>query len=302
MGAAILVDNILKDNYDARPRVMTVTEVDSGGSAVSSSNVQEGYGFANLFDNMGHTSFKIGAGGGQVIHQIDFGATVKANGFALYGHNFTSSKGLKIEVSTDNVTYSPFIADAPNVSDGIFTAPNGRGFAFGAKGSLDSFRYLRIHTVGFDGSEHLSVLRIGLWLDEGLDISAPFIPPYFTPHEFTTKRNNKGNLIGGQIRKMPTKLSIKINALSESDLESTTAEAVSNDAEGRNFIQYASDRMAREPFFLMWKQRDTSDTAAVQAADEGEMYYCTVDRSLKQPAFSSGTILNWSFRLIGYTE
>jgi len=52
----------------------------------------------------------------------------------------------------------------------------------------------------------------------------------------------------------------------------------------------------------MYNKGTTGDDDATKQADQQKLYFCTIDGSLKQPSYSSPTLLNWSINAIGYIE
>ena len=209
---AILAENKLHHLYWRRTTKLTVT--------TGTGTVATGFEFVNMFDNNAHTSF-MNATATQTVTVIDMLGNQRFNGFAVYGHNLTTSMGIKVEHSADNSSYSTFTDSAVYGSDGVIHPSNNNGEAFCCylKGNQKNNRYIRITTVGFTTSTFVSNFALGNFVDN-VNISAPYTMPSFTPHEVSTKRNNQGNFLSSSTRKIPQKLNITLNTLQESDLDS----------------------------------------------------------------------------------
>ena len=68
------------------------------------------------------------------------------------------------------------------------------------------------------------------------------------------------------------------------------------------FIDYMGYFLPRHPFFLMWHEGISTESATLQITDQQKMYFCTMDRQLSQPQFTTPTLINWSIRALGYIE
>ena len=154
-------------------------------------------------------------------------------------------------------------------------------------------------------------MSAGQWVTSHIDVTAPYTPPSFAPYENSIKRNNKGNPLLNDVRKVPQKLNIKLKNFSEDDLEDTTDTAFNTSINGQQkawpMVEYLGYFLSRYPFFVMHTQGTTevSNDAEINAKtkrDRNRLYYCTIDKSLKQPSYSSPTLLNWSINAIGYIE
>ena len=305
--SAILADNLLHRLYwrSLSDNRFTIAVYATG--TTDAVTQKTGYEVQNVFDNNGHTSFKLPSST-QVDIVLTFKQNMFTNGLAFYGHNLNSGQGLKVQYKADSGSYAVLIPDAPNVSDGVFKPASDRYHAFaGYQPAALEFDTLKITTVGWDTTSFLSCMSLGMWLDEGINIAAPFTAPYYAPVELDQKRNSKGNMLGNQVRKIPQKLSLNINNLSESDLEtvgtSSSYKALfynSDVSPNRNFVEYIGDYVSRYPFFVMWNTGLSTDTAAIQQADRNQVYYCVVDKTIKQPAFRTPTALSWKIGLMGY--
>jgi len=302
MSGALLVENELHHEYWRKKRGNT-TITYSGGAAAT------GHGFENCIDENAGTSFKI-ASSAQVSVTLIFPTSALAmNGFAIYGHNLTKGQGIEIDYApsaTSNPTTD--FEDAGSIYTNIYKPADNTYKPFGAMwtdGNL-SVRSIKITTVGWTTESYISIMSAGMWVTSGINISAPFTPPSFAPYEVAIKRNNKGNPLLSDTRKVPQKLNIKINNIQESDLEDTTDDAFSTSINGEQkdwpMVEYLGYYLSRYPFFAMYTQGVTGETDAQIAADRNRLYYCTIDRSLSQPAYSSPTLLNWNIKAIGYIE
>lgn len=294
---AILAENKVHHLYWRTRTGQTKPTFGSTGGAVAS-----GFEFENLFDNNSHTSFMI-ATASQSVHLIDFGAnTFKFNGVAFYGHNFTTSQGLKIETSSDNLSYTN-LSDSGSVYDatGIVkpTESTGKAFCIYLKGEVKTCRYLKITTSNWTESTFLSNLAIGEFVD-GFNVSAPYTPPNFQPFEVSSKRNNQGNFLSSDVRKVPQKLNIRLSVFTEDTLSASTG-VQQQIATGfdNTFIDYLGYHVARFPFFVMHDDGGSGTDSEIKA-DRNLIYFCTIDKVIRQPTFNSPTTLNWNINAIGY--
>ena len=265
--------------------------------AVTNSSVGQATGFeiVNMFDNNAHTSF-MNATATQTVILIDMLANRRFNGFAVYGHNLTTGMGLKLEYSTDNSSYNTFTDSAVYSGDGIIhpAINNGEAFCCYLKGTSVNARYLKITTSGFTTATFVSNFALGNFVDN-VNISAPYIMPSFATHEVSIKRNNKGNFLSSDTRKVPQKLNIKLNTLQESDLDAVQT----NITDGLSFIDYLGFYLTRFPFFVLLDDGGLG-TNTEKLADRNKIYFATIDKSLRQPTFSTPTTLSWSINAIGY--
>ena len=293
---AILADDILHHNYWRSTSKPTITTTDT--------NEQSGFEFVNMFDNNAHTSYML-ATNQQGVTIIDFGLGVAKtfNGFAIHGHNLTPSQGIKLEYSvSDGTTFVAFTDSAIYPADAEIKPDTSLGHNFGVyrkEGSNIAARYLKITTIGWTTDSFISNLFIGLWQD-GINVSTPYTPPNFALREFSVKRNNEGNFMSSETRKIPQKLRINLNTLNESDLEVTAVSTNSDTQFGtqNTLINYLGHFVTQFPFFIM---HDTgSGTNAEIKAKRNEIYFCTADKSVQQPSFKTPTTLNWSINAIGY--
>lgn len=316
MASAALFDNLLHRLYwRSLPANRFTVSVKNTGTSTDAT-IPEGFGAENLFDNLGHTAFKIG-GNTQVDIILSFpngpiGNLWYANGFAVYGHNLTSSQSITIQTSNDaGTSYSNFLPNHANISNGTFGPTGDRFHAFAGYSSADTtgFNQIKITTVGFTQDTFISCLSLGMFLDEGIELSAPFSPPYFNPTEFQHKRNVNGNLLGNQVRKIPQRLKLNIKNQQESDLEATGStssyEALHYNSEtdpNRNFIEYVGDNASRFPFFLIWNTGVSTESAAEQRADVNQVYFCHANKTIQQPKFNNETTLQFSMDVQGYIK
>ena len=291
---AILAENKIHHLYWRSTSKPTIT--------TGTGTVATGFEFENLFDNNAHTSF-MNATGTQTVTVIDFGAdNFTFNGFAVYGHNLTTTQGIKVEHSDDNASYTNFTDSAvyPANAEHLPVNNNGEAFCVYLKGAAVTKSYIRITTVNWTTSTFLSNLAVGEFV-EGIDISAPYSPPNFTLQEVAMKRNNEGNFLSSDTRKIPQKLNIRLTALQESDLSAASGVTTSINGLSANhsFIDYFGFFLSRFPFFVIHDDGG-SGTNSEKFTDRNQVYFCTIDKSLKQPQFNTSTTLNWSINAIGY--
>ena len=301
MSGALLVENELHHTYWRKKGGATTITYQAGTAAA-------GHGFENCIDENAGTTFKI-ANSTQVRVKILFPNTLTMNGFAIYAHNLTFDQGVAIKYSTnDNSTTGDFEDDGSVYTHEYKPADNlYRPFgAMWTDPSSFSVRYLTIETIGWTTESYISIMSAGQWVTSHIDVTAPFIPPSFAPYENTIKRNNKGNPLLNDVRKVPQKLNIKLNNFSEDDLEDTTDTAFTTRINGEQkawpMIEYLGYYLSRYPFFVMYTQGVSGETDAQIAEDRNRLYYCTIDKSLKQPRYSSPTLLKWNINAIGYIE
>ena len=301
MSGAMLVENELHHTYWRKKGGATTILYQAGAAA-------SGHGFENCIDENAGTTFKI-ANSTQVRVKIAFPATLAMNGFAIYGHNLTKDQGVAIKYSTNTNNTTADFEDDGSVYTHEYKPTDNLYRPFGAMWTDPSrfvVRYLTIETIGWTTESYISIMSAGMWVTSGINISAPFTPPSFAPYENSIKRNNKGNPLLSDVRKVPQKLNIKINKIQASDLEDTTDTAFSTSINGEQkdwpMVEYLGYYLSRYPFFTMYTQGVTGETGAQIAADRNRLYYCTIDKSLSQPAYSSPTLLNWNIKAIGYIE
>lgn len=312
MSSAMLVENKLHHEYWRKAVKPTI--------AVTGATEQAGYEFVNCIDENGGTAFKVS--GGQAVITITFDSQKLLNGFAIFGHNLKFNQGIQVKFSTA-LTGDFFDFKATNAAEiGVYNSepvynPSDNSYkAFGCafKQTFFLVRRLQITTVGWDSESYISILSAGLWVNQGIDISAPFVPPMFAPQETVMKRNNKGNPLLSDVRAMPQKLKINMTQFSEDDLLlqidnykqvgsgllDYTKSTINGETKNFPLVELVGHYVSRYPFFLMYMQGTDGETDAQIKADRDKIYYCTVDKSLKQPSYSSPTLLNWSINAIGY--
>ena len=289
---AILAENKIHQLYwrsTSRPTITT-----------TNTNEASGFEFVNMFDNNSHTSYML-ATGTQGVTIIDFGSdTFVFNGFAIYGHNLTTTQGIKIEHSDNGTSYTLLTDSAVYPANGEHLPKNGLGQAYGVylKGTTLTKRYIKITTVGWTTSTFISNLSIGVWTDD-IKIVAPYTPPSFTKQQVTAKRNNEGNFLSSQTRKIPQKLNISLINLTQSDLDATgTNTTETSFSTESTFINYLGFFLSRFPFFVM---HDTGTGTNSEIKDtRNQIYFCTIEGSLNQPQFATPTTFSWSINAVGY--
>tara|TARA_B110000503_G_scaffold76762_1_gene118415 strand:+ start:8146 stop:9072 length:927 start_codon:yes stop_codon:yes gene_type:complete len=308
MSGALLVENELHHTYWRKKGGATTIIYQSGTAAAA------GHGFENCIDENAGTTFKI-ANSTQVRVKITFPIAVAMNGFAIYAHNLTKDQGVAIYYSPDDSGTTLHFEDGVEFEAGgdIYTheyKPADNLYRpFGAMWTLPnsfSVKYLVIETIGWTTQSYISIMSAGQWVTSHIDVTAPFTPPSFATYENTIKRNNRGNPLLNDVRKVPQKLNIKLNNFSEDDLEDTTDTAFTTRINGElkawPMIEYLGYYLSRYPFFVMYTQGVSGETDAQIKADRNRLYYCTIDKSLKQPSYSSPTLLKWNINAIGYIE
>lgn len=301
MSGAMLVENELHHGYWRKKDGATTITYQAGAAAA-------GHGFENCIDENAGSTFKI-ANSTQVRVKILFPSALAMNGFAIYAHNLTEDQGVAIKYSTNTNDTTADFEDDGSVYTHEYKPADNLYRPFGAMWtdpSLFSVRYLTIETIGWTTESYISIMSAGMWVTSHINVTAPFTPPSFAPYENTIKRNNKGNPLLNDVRKVPQKLNIKLNNFSEDDLEDTTDAAFITHINGQlkawPMIEYLGHFLSRYPFFVMYTQGVSGETDAQIAADRNRLYYCMIDKSLKQPSYSSPTLLNWNINAIGYIE
>ena len=303
MSGAMLVENELHHMYWRKKLSMFgVTTI-----AYATGAAAAGHGFENCIDENAGTTFKI-ANSTQATVRITFPANASMNGFAIYGHNLTKDQGIKIRSSSDLGGTTGDFEDVGDIYTHEYKPTDNLYKPFGAMWTDGNFtvRYLTIETIGWTTESYISIMSAGQWVTSHIDVTAPFTPPSFTPYENSIKRNNKGNPLLNDVRKVPQKLNIKLNNFSEDDLEDTTDTAfmtrINGELKAWPMIEYLGYYLSRYPFFVMYTQGVTGETSAQIKADRNRLYYCTIDKSLKQPRYTSPTLLNWNINATGYIE
>ena len=297
----MLVENELHHTYWRKKGGATTITYQAGAAA-------SGHGFENCIDENAGTTFKI-ANSTQVRVKILFPSALAMNGFAIYAHNLTKDQGVAIRYSSDEGGTTADFEDDGSVYTHEYKPADNLYRPFGAMWTDPSshpVRYLTIETIGWTTESYISIMSAGQWVTSHIEVTAPFTPPSFAPYENTIKRNNKGNPLLNDVRKVPQKLNIKLNNFSEDDLEDTTDTAFNTLINGQQkawpMIEYLGYYLSRYPFFVMYTQGVSGETDAQIKADRNRLYYCTIDKSLKQPSYSSPTLLNWNINAIGYIE
>ena len=300
MSGAMLVENELHHGYWRKKGGATTITYETGAAAA-------GHGFENCIDENAGTTFKI-ANSTQVRVKILFLNALSMNGFAIYGHNLTKDQGVAIKYSNNTDSTTGNFEDAGDVYTHEYKPADNLYKPFGAMWTDNNLavRYLTIETIGWTTESYISIMSAGQWVTSHIDVTAPFTPPSFAPYENSIKRNNKGNPLLNDVRKVPQKLNIKLNNFSEDDLEDTTDTAFNTRINGEQkswpMIEYLGCFVSRYPFFVMYTQGVTGETNAQIKADRNRLYYCTIDKSLKQPRYTSPTLLNWNINATGYIE
>ena len=301
MSGAMLVENELHHTYWRKKGGATTITYQAGAAAA-------GHGFENCIDENAGTTFKI-ANSTQVRVKILFPSALAMNGFAIYAHNLTKDQGVAIRYSSDEGGTTADFEDDGSVYTHEYKPADNLYRPFGAMWTDPSshpVRYLTIETIGWTTESYISIMSAGMWVTSHIDVTAPFTPPSFAPYENTIKRNNKGNPLLNDVRKVPQKLNIKLNNFSEDDLEDTTDTAFNTLINGQQkawpMIEYLGYYLSRYPFFVMYTQGVSGETDVQIKADRNRLYYCTIDKSLKQPSYASPTLLNWNINAIGYIE
>lgn len=291
--AYILAKNDIHHAYWRNTSKPVITSIALGVEA-------DGHKFINSFDDNAATSFKI-KDANQATFRVVFDSEITMNGFAVYGHNFSESQGLKIEYySAADADYSDF-EDTGSLYNGTYTA--GKFYrAFGAYIDQDvAVKGLKITTVGWDTNTFMSNFAIGRWVD-GVNLTAPFTPPIYEPQMSEIKRNNKGNPLLTDTRKVPQKFSINMSKLIESDIFGATSftDSIMGFSATHSFAEYFGYYLPRFPFFLMYDDGTAASTDADKIARRNRMWYCVIDKQSKQPSYNTPTTLNWRIPVVGY--
>lgn len=305
MSGAMLVENELHHGYWRKKGGATTITYQAGAAAA-------GHGFENCIDENAGTTFKI-ANSTQVRVKILFPSALSMNGFAIYAHNLTKDQGVAIKRSSDTGGTTADFEDAATLYTHEYKPEDNLYKPFGAMWTDQdlSVRYLTIETIGWTTESYISIMSAGMWVTSHIEVTAPYTPPSFASYENAIKRNNKGNPLLNDVRKVPQKLNIKLNNFSEDDLEDTTDTAFNTRINGEQkawpMIEYLGYYLSRYPFFVMHTQGITYTTNDAElkektVRDRNRIYYCTIDKSLKQPRYSSPTLLNWNINAIGYIE
>ena len=306
MSGALLVENKLHHEYwRKKSGETTIAYSTASGYAAPPA----GFSFANALDDNAGTSFMISSFSEQVIAEMAFPVGVTVNGFCFYGHNLTSNQGIKITYSTATTGTTNFVdfKGTPYTSNlykptDNFYKPFGAVFA----NPISAIRRLRIETVAWGVESYMQIMSSGMWLTDNIDISLPFVPPTFSPQEASIKRNNNGNHLISDVRKVPQKLQINLNHFSEADLYLGSDDAQTTIINGLSatypYAEYLGYFLSRHPFFFMYNKGASTDANSKQIFDQEKIYFCTVDKTLSQPKYSSPTLLSWTIKALGYME
>lgn len=299
--AALLLDNLLYRSYWAATDKPSIT-VTAGSEA-------EGHPFVNMFDHNAGTSFKIGSGTQATINigAINPLGGLRSNGFAVYGHNLTTNQGLTIEYdgSSAGTSYSDFNFD-PYTSN-TYT-PDETGKAFGVLFDTDiSIRHIRITTHNWTTDSYVSILSLGIWLQQGIELTAPFTPPFSAVSENMIKRNNNGNPLLNSVRSAPTKLSLNLAPFEYDDINANLSSNYDTQIDGQvvgtpNLAHYVSYHCSHFPFFVMHDVGLSGDSNSTLRDKREEVYFATIDRTMTQPRYNTPTTLNWRIPAIGYVK
>ena len=108
------------------------------------------------------------------------------------------------------------------------------------------------------------------------------------------------------MRKVPQKLQINLNHFSEADLYLGSDDAQTTIINGLSatypYAEYLGYFLSRHPFFFMYNKGASTDANSKQIFDQEKIYFCTVDKTLSQPKYSSPTLLSWTIKALGYME
>ena len=290
MAAAILYNNRLFRNLYFEPDAFTVDH-ESGGAATDC-------GILNLFDENVGTCFKIDVKQGQASTTIAWkhGGDAHLNGFGIYGHNLRWNQGIKVEIThTLNPDSDP---DWNTFTDtGIHYPPDNLRKPFAVKGGQYRTEMVRITTVNWDADSYISIMSMGLWLSEDVNLAAPFVPPTFQPIESIVKRNNQGRNLPSVIKKVPQKLKINLINFTEEKMVNTDYTR----KYGWGFARSLMFSISYLPFFFMYNDNEQFGTTE-QNSGQDRVWYCSIDGVIKQPRYKSPTLIDWKIDAIGYLE
>jgi hypothetical protein len=302
MAGALLVENKIHHEYWRKKSGTTTI----ASTETATYGTEEGFAFGNCVDDNGATSFRA-ASGKQAFITITFPVSTTMNGFAIYGHNLTRFQKLRIKYDTDtsgsitsSFTGTPYSSTDYAPDDNLYKP-------FGAVFDTPlNVRRITIETIGWGNNSYISILALGHWVTNGINVTSPFTPPSFSPYESSIKRNNKGNFLMTDVKKVTQKLKINLTQFSEEDLYAVTDSAQYTKINGllttHPFIEYAGYFISRHPFFFMYNNGNAAASGADKIIDQQKIYFCTVDKGLQQPRFSSPTQLSWTIDAIGYIE
>ncbi len=297
--AALLLDNMLHRAYWGKSNRATIT-VTAGSEA-------EGHPFVNMLDHNAGTSFKIGSGAQATITmQLAITGSESTNGFAVYGHNLTPSQGFTIEYDNEvaGTDFSGYNAD-PYTSNVYLPDETGKAFGVLFDSTLTT-KYLKISTLNWTTDSYVSILSLGRWLQQGIELTAPFTPPFSAVSENMIKRNNNGNPLLNSVRSAPTKLSLNLAPFEYDDINATLSgygTTINGSSElTPKLAQYVSYFCSRFPFFVMHDVGVSGDDNATLIDKREEVYFATIDRTMSQPKYNTPTTLNWRIPAIGYVK
>jgi len=286
MAAAILYNNRLFRNLYHEPDFYTVTQL-SGGAATDC-------GILNLLDENVGTCFKIDAKQGQAVTLIGrYRGYSFISGFGIYGHNLRWDQGIKVEIANKISDDTWFTL----LDNGIHYPPDNLRKPFAVKGQIRKAQYIRISTINWDADSYISIMSLGQWLSEDVNLAAPFVPPTFQPIESIVKRNNQGRNLPSVIKKVPQKLKINLINFTEEKMVGYD----NTRSYGWGFARSLMFSIAEFPFFFMYNDNEQFGTTE-QNSGQDRVWYCSIDGVIKQPRYKSPTLIDWKIDAKGYLE
>jgi len=269
---------------------------------------QVGFGFKNCCDNSGGTKWMLPSDGQQQEITIVFPAVQFTNGFAIYGHNLGATQGISIQTSqTELSTLFNFLDSEEDVYSGsYFPTEKGKAFAAYFPNALDitEFIRLRITTLNWDQNSYISFMSFGMWVDDKIDIAAPFTPPYQRRYENELSRNSNGHPLMNVTRQAATKMTINLVDYEELGLTTqlgTNYASRINGADNGNptFIDYMQYHLGINPFFLMYDVgADSTETSLQIQTRRSRVFLCHADKSIGQPRYNRPTALEWRLPVV----
>tara|TARA_R100001440_G_scaffold16970_2_gene28762 strand:- start:10826 stop:11710 length:885 start_codon:yes stop_codon:yes gene_type:complete len=291
--SALLHTDILKTNFwDKSPTRRTVFTLASG----QKNNLHP---FENCFDGSSGTTWKLNSNGSQ--QKYTFTITGAINGVAIYGHNLKSTQGLRIIDTSSSTNY---FTTSPNIkSSGAITPKDSSGRAFCAfdwsSGTIstasNTTRSISIETINWSVDTFVEVVQLGVFIQNGVDLIAPFNLPLFQTEKRVYKTNENGSQLPSTYIKTPQKQTLRLNNL---EYQESSESQVSN----QEFIQSIANNIKSKPFFVLWRVPRNAEGAFARIEDQNNLIYANVDGTLPNPVLDANNLINFKIPIIGFTE
>ena len=290
--SALLTTDILKAGYwDLKPTSrMSITQ-----TVGTKNNL---YPFENCFDGHSGTTWRLNSDGSQQKYTFQVYGAI--NGVAIYGHNLRAGQGIRIINTSTSANY---FSTSPNaVSSGAISPSDSTGRAFCAidfsSGTISTAsttsRAISIETINWDTDTFIEVLQLGNFIQEGVDLTAPFNLPFFQTEKRVYKTNENGSQLPSTYIKTPQKQTLRLKLLDYED-DATTGS-------NQEFIKTIANRVKTNPFFVLWRVPRNGELTTSQIEDLNNLIYANVNGTLPNPTLDANNLINFKIPIIGFTE